>query len=505
MNQPQPVDPNGREKEHQNMITDEYISKPDPISDAPPPPAVLTEHPDPINQFIEWPIIRSDGAFQPIQYRATGHLLSNGIGPQNIQAASLVSMIMLSARLGYPISAMLDPDDIHTAVQLIDHCLKIVPEEAVIEFPEIKPEHLYIDGGRRLDGKCIISPIENGFGKASRDLELILTRGHTIRQEIAKGKYEVGLSEHRSTMQVSVLGINGGKPGKGLNLPSVLKIPVGSNQAAMLSEMPDIVERYGLIHSPLFKLRKSFQRLKAQPVVIPYEHQLATALIESGCDHALEKLAILRNLISICAIISNPPPVEMAEVGATMFGTNEDEVRRWLIDAGITKGLQPIANEPIVATKVDYYLARLLLDGVLLSGPTRYTDRQRQVFETVKAINMGKMSTAILQKGDEVEVLATISRSSGCWAPREKVFEIINRGGHDYSLSSVSNDLVALLEMGVIERAKPPKSRFFGSYVVTNTLSDAIQLPAPETIQDPVYEGNAVDVVNPFTGEVDRI
>jgi DNA-binding transcriptional ArsR family regulator len=118
---------------------------------------------------------------------------------------------------------------------------------------------------------------------------------------------------------------------------------------------------------------------------------------------------------------------------------------------------------------------------------------------------MGKMSTAILKKGDEVEVLATISRSSGCWAPREKVFEIINRGGYDYSLSSVSNDLVALLEMGVIERAKPPKNRFFGYYVVTTTLSDAIQLPAPETIQDPVYQGNTVDVINPFTGEVDRI
>jgi hypothetical protein len=36
-------------------------------------------------------------------------------------------------------------------------------------------------------------------------------------------------------------------------------------------------------------------------------------------------------------------------------------------------------------------------------------------------------------------------------------------------------------------------------------LGDAIQLPAPDTIQDPVYEGKKVDVVNPFTGEVDQI
>ena len=95
--------------------------------------------------------------------------------------------------------------------------------------------------------------------------------------------------------------------------------------------------------------------------------------------------------------------------------------------------------------------------------------------------------------------------TSGYWATREKVFEIINNGSYDFSLSSVSNDLVALLEMGVLERAKPPKSRFFGYYVMTTTLSDAIQLPAPETIQDPVYEGKTVTVVNPFTGQVETI
>ncbi len=505
MDQSQTVDQKGREVQHEDIITDMPATNTGVIPDTTTPPTVFAGNSDPINQFIEWPVIRPDGALQPIQYPAVGHLLSNGVDPGNIQAANLTFMAMLSARLGYPISAMLEPDDAQGAVQLLDQCLKIVPADAVIEFPELRPEHLYIDGGRRLDGKCIISPIENGFGKASRDLELILTRGHTISQEVAKGKYEVGLSEHRSAMHVSVLGINGGKPGKGLSLPSVLKIPVGTNPGAILPGRPDVFERYGLIRSPLFKLRKTFQRLRAQPVAIPYEQQLATALIESGSDHVLEKIAILKNLVSICAIVSNPHPVEMAELGAMIYSTDENEVRRWLIDSGLAKGPQPITSEPIVATKVDYYLARLLLDGVLLSGPTRYTDRQRQVFETVKAINMGKMSTSILTKGDEVETLAAISRSSGCWATREKVFEEINKTGYVFSLSSVNKDLATLLELGVLERAKPVKSRFYGYYITTSTLSETIQLPAPNTIQDPVYEGKDVLVVNPFTGEVEKI
>lgn len=259
------------------------------------------------------------------------------------------------------------------------------------------------------------------------------------------------------------------------------------------------------MQSPLFKIRKSFQRLKPRPVIIPFEDQLASALVESGCDHASKKMGILKNVISVCAIINHPPSVHKAEVGAMIYDTDEREVGRWLIDAGLQKASETVPEEPIVATKVDYHMARLLLDGILMTGSTRFTDRQKKVFETVKAINMGKMRDAILKKDDDVEKLAAIAQHSGYWATREKVFEIINNDNYDFSMSSVSNDLVALLEMGVLERAKPPKSRFFGYYIMTTTLSDAIKLPAPETIQDPVYQGKAVTVVNPMSGQVEQI
>jgi hypothetical protein len=400
---------------------------------------------------------------------------------------------------------MLEPDDPQGAAHLINSCLPLVPDDATIEFPELKPEHLYINGGQRLDGKCIISLAPNGFSKVTRDLDLILTRGYAVRQDVAKGRYEIDLSEHRTKMKVSVVGIDGEKPGKGLTLPSILKIPVRYKSLATECMKSDIIEQYDLIQSPVFKIRKSLQRLKPQPVIIPYEGQLSRAIDESGCEHPHEKMGILKNVISVCAIINRPPSVQKAELGSIMYGTDEQEVSRWLIEAGLEQASEVIPKEPIVATKVDYHMARLLLDGLLMTGPTRFSDRQKKVFETVKAINMGKMRDAILRKNDDVEKLATISRSSGYWASREKIFEIINNGSYDFSLSSVSNDLVALLEMGVLERAKPPKSRFFGYYIMTTTLSDAIQLPASETIQDPVYEGKSVKVVNPFTGEVEEI
>jgi hypothetical protein len=439
------VDREDHEKYKDGLITDEPAAETTAVMDSPHQHMVSPGDPDPINQFFEWPLIRPDGAYQPIQYKTVGHLLSSGVDPSNIQAASLVHIAMLSARLGYPIPAVLVSEDPQEAIHVLDYCMSLAPKDATIEFRAVKSDHLYLRGGALLNGKCIISTEVNGFSKVDRDLELILTRGHAVRQELVKGKYETVLSEQRSKTELSFIGIDGGKPGKGFVHPSIIKIPISSKHPIIANFGSDIVEQYGLMQSPLFKIRKSFQRLRPRPVIIPFEGQLVTALVESGCDHAPDKMGILKNVISVCAIINKPPPVHKAELGAIIYETDEQEVGRWLVEAGIERASETIPEEPIVATKIDYHMARLLLDGILMTGPTRFTDRQKKVFETVKAINMGKMSTAILKDGGDVEKLATIARSSGYWATREKVFEIINNGSYDFSLSSVSNDLVALL------------------------------------------------------------
>lgn len=496
----------GRENEELqgDYIADaEELTTPTVVDDSPQPIVVTGGH-EAINQFFEWPIIRPDGARQPIHYKAVGHLLSNGIDPENIQAATLIHTITLSARWGYPISAMIVSEEPRLAVQFLDQCLKLAPKDATIEFRDLKPDHLYYNGGELLNGKCIICAEPNGFSKVGTDLDSILTRGCTVRQELEKGKYGVGLTEYQSNMTVSIIGVDGGHPGKGICHPSVLKVQISSKRAATAQVAPEVIEAYGLSQSPPFKIRKSFQRLKPRPVVIPFEEQLAKAIIDSGCENAPEKMEILKNMVSICAIINQPPPVQMTELGALIYGTDEQEVGRWLIDAGIEKESATASDGPIVATKIDYYLARLLLDSFLMTGQTHITDRQKKVFETVKAINLAKISTSMLGKADNVEMLASITKHSAYWADREKVFQLINKSG-SYPLSTVSKDLVDLLAMGILERAKPPKSRHFGYYIVTMALKDAIELPAPETIQDPVYEGKSVAVVNPFTGKVENI
>ena len=470
-------------------------------------PVAKTEAPseDPLNRFIEWPIIRPDGTRQPFQFRTAGHLISSGVHPENIQAASLIHTIMVSAALEHPISAMIVSDDRQEVVRVLDQCKKLIPKDATIEIQNLKPEHLYCKGGDLLDRKCIICPDVGGFKTVHRDLDLIIGRGHCARQEIVKGRFESSLAEFKARMKISIIGIDNGRTDKGLSHPSILKIPIRAGGIALDLPNSNLVEQFGLLQAPPFKVRKSLQRLKPRKVLIPFAAQLTQVMKESGCDYLREKMDVLLNMISICTIINQPPPVHPAELGAIMYDTDESEVKRWLIESGLQSPGQDAMAEPLVATKVDYHISRLLLDGMLLVGSTRFTDRQKMVFDAVKTLNMAKLSTALLSKGDDVEKLSTIAQGSGYWATREKIFEKIGRSDAQFSLSSMSNDLMALVTMGMLERAKPPKSRYYGYYITTPTLENAIGLPAPETIQDPIYEGKEVLVVNPLSGQVEKI
>jgi hypothetical protein len=119
---------------------------------------------------------------------------------------------------------------------------------------------------------------------------------------------------------------------------------------------------------------------------------------------------------------------------------------------------------------------------------------------------MEKLRDAMLQKRDEVEILSTISQSYIYWARREKIYEIVNNDGGQYlSLSTVNNELVELMKMGIVDRSKPPKSRHFGYYVMTLNVGGAIPLPSPSEIEDPVFKGKPVEVINPLTGQVEKI
>jgi hypothetical protein len=199
----------------------------------------------------------------------------------------------------------------------------------------------------------------------------------------------------------------------------------------------------------------------------------------------------------------------MEELGAYIYGTDQATVRNWLMKTAKLDIISDTDNTddiPLTATKIDFYIGKFLLDGLLITGNNYLTERQRRVYEAALRINMEKVREAMLEKGDEIEILSTISQSSTYWARREKLYEIVNKDGGQYlSLSTVNSELIELMKMGIIDRSKPPKSRHFGYYVMTLNVGGAIPLPSPSDIHDPIYKGKPVEVINPLTGQVEKI
>ena len=337
----------------------------------------------------------------------------------------------------------------------------------------------------------------------------MLTRGHTTRQEIVNKKFDIGLVEYKAQWPISFIGVAAGKKGRDFNHPAILKVPVKANPGLMQQNLPAVIGAENDVSVPILRNRIAFERLRHRPVEIPFANQLMENFISAGGDYVDIKMAILAKMISICSIINQPDPVTKEEIGAYIYKTDTETVRNWLAKQS---NLQSKSNtdgtfiSPLTATKVDYYLARLLLDGLLSTGDNYLTERQRRIYEAVKRINIGKLSTSFLKPKGNNKKLTTLSQHSKYWVAREKVFEEVNKDVGKYlSLSIVNNELVDLVDIGILERSKIPKTRHYGYYVMKLNLDSAIVLPSPSEINDPIYKDASVEIINPLTGQTEKI
>ena len=244
------------------------------------------------------------------------------------------------------------------------------------------------------------------------------------------------------------------------------------------------------------------------PVEIPFMDQLVGCFEKAGGNYIDLKLKVLIKTISLCAIMNHPPAVTAAEIGAYIYGTDIQTTGRWLEAKGYKPdpAIEDANNGPIVATKVDYYTAKCLTENLLRSGSIYMTDRKRKVLETVQRVNTEKSLNAMVKKEDIIEKQMMIAKNHTYWVDRETVFKELNKSGTEsVSLATVTNELVELVEMGILGRAKPPRSRHFGYFMTSQNTGEVIQLPQPSEIKDPVFEGKSIEVVNPVSGQIEKI
>jgi hypothetical protein len=424
------------------------------------------------------------------------------MSPSRLKAGLLVYLALVSSKLGAPLSVQLVCDEEMDATQLLDRCMTLAPPEGFIEFSALKREHIFTEAGKHLFGRTIVTVDPGGFLAVYRDLNSLLTRGHTLSQEVIRTKFGLRLEELRAELPVSIIGVVVKDMGRELSHPSVIRVLLPNEQLSngRVSVGSDLFE----VESA--RLRKTFGRLRSLPVAIPFLDQIWEPISKTGDRLGSLKLEIIAKVTSLCAMINNPPPLYLDELCSTLYGIEINKVKRWLIQKTQSDpkgGFDNGASGSITATKLDYSLAWMILSGILKVGDDMaLSENQRRIFDAVKRSNLGRLGTAILKKGDEIEKCATIAGSSGYWVDREKIYQEVNKdSAPQLSLTTVYNELMSLMRVGLIGRAKPPKRSSFGYYVTKLGVDEDLPLFHPSEVSDGVLDGQAIEIVNPVTGE----
>jgi hypothetical protein len=381
--------------------------------------------------------------------------------------------------------------------------MTLAPPEGFIEFSALKREHIFTEAGKHLFGRTIVTVDPGGFLAVYRDLNSLLTRGRTLSQEVIRTKFGLRLEELRAELPVSIIGVVVKDTGRELSHPAVIRVLLPNEQLSTgrVSVGSDLFE----VESA--RLRKTFGRLRALPVEIPFLDQIWEPISKTGDRLGSLKLEIIAKVISLCAMINNPPPLYLDELCSTLYGIEINKVKRWLIQKTQSDpkgGFDNGVSDSITATKLDYSLAWMILSGVLKVGDDMaLSENQRRIFDAVKRCNLGRLGTAILKKGDEIEKCATIAGSSGYWVDREKIYEEVNKDkAPSMSLTTVYTELMSLMKIGLLGRAKPPKRSSFGYYVTKLGVDEDLPLLNPSEVSDGVLDDQTIEIVNPVTGEV---
>jgi hypothetical protein len=458
--------------------------------------------PDLSGLFFNMPAGRPDGVFEPLICGVAEQLVATGLSQQTMKEAFLIYMAIISARLGHPLSVLLLPDDPMVAVSLLDRVKNLAPADSFIEFQKVKPEQLFIKGGEPYRNKCIVSSDPDGFSKVMPYFEIMLTRGSVVRQELFNRKYDLSLEEFRAEWPVSFVGI---APPKKMGQewhPSIIRLPIKSSVG--IPPIGGDVFTSPAAALPIQKVRKTFERLKSRPVTVPFVDQLHASLIDSGSSYIDLKMDLLIKLISLCAIVNNPEPVTIEELGSYVYGTDVQSVRQFLSQTGRispSDGVN-VGSGAITADRKDLYLARLLLDGLISSDNTYMTERQQRLYNVVKTVNLGKLKLTVdpVDKDNETVSLARIAKSPSCWVDINNIFEFVNNDSDSIiAMGTIYKDLIELLKNGILGRSKPPKRNQYGYFVMRLNLDQSLSLPEPSSIKIPGTEQEAIDIINPLT------
>lgn len=405
-------------------------------------------------------------------------------------------MAAVSAHIGEPFSLLVSSDPGVDAAGLLGAATSMLPEGLLVRFENHGRKSLSADPSF-IQGKTIIA---NGscLRKVQKELLIqLMTRGS------APGQRTTGL-----IMRIDQLDPDYA------NLPSVMLVNLDADRQFVESAME---QRLHGDHDPIEGIKNrilnsEFQRLQPYRVAIPYLGQIMEAL--NGMDsQAIQNIDLIERLLRIITMINHhayATPEEMI-CGFYKLGTPQTNSGNGLLLPGNASGVVGHFLEgELTATKLEYHIFYKVVGDYFTSQDNQLTDRQKRVFEAIKAVNLNYINRRNLfidPQASQKEILKTLDHPAHFkgWASMSAILEVVNQDG-GLLIRTVDREIEGLLEQrlitGKIDANDPDKFRY---RVRTLHLAPRTALPHPSAIIDPIYNGAKVTVFNLLTGETETI
>jgi hypothetical protein len=447
-----------------------------------------------LEEYFPRPYDQKDGVIRPLLCDVVDYFLKNNVASENILTACITFLTMNSVSWGYPMAIILKADNRMVVEHLLTVCQEITHEELLIEFQELTSEQLFVNKDD-FKNKTIICWNPKNYKNVIKDIQNLISIGYSWVQKVCNSKFGGGFNKFFIKGPNAFIGVEIGDEKFDMNDPSILRLALSTNESQRALTTPG----YGKFQSneksrdfEKSRIKRLFERLSYKVVDIPYGNHVSSHFMKQQVEDVVLKCIPVQNLLSLLSITNNPPPI------------TEEEGRGYIYGQSPKIFIPMTSGQAITATKVEYYLMKLLYEDIIPLKNEYYFPVQIIVFEAVKRINMGKLSGSTIDKKNEIHVLMTLHKSSNYWA---KIGDIFGRVGERkrISIPDIEKELNKLWKLKIITQKKIPQTSDYGYYINYTSIGKHISFLGPSEINDPIFNMIPVQVVNPFTGKIETI
>lgn len=407
-----------------------------------------------------------------------------GLRKAELQTALLTFHTLMGPSLGFPLALVLAADNPLQADRLIGQCLRLVPEDRVIQFSSLNQRSFYT-AGNLLAGKSLVcsdlGKLRQAFGDIQRAVH---TRGAFNTQVSGKG-------EERTLNRQSVEGTLGylavdrtGKDFERLETSALLVRLKDERDFDPLSLMDDSGGEVPIDLEILNSLEIWIK--KARSGKIPLSKELAQALSDSVPASVPNREVLLRFMVSllrVIVILSRTEPLDVFDITASGLKVSRESFlekrkiqnpdRLLGIQAGATHGIEPSLSE--------YSLLHAITKDLFSSYGEGIDETESRVFEALKDFCKTAAVVGWALIGTNREKINAIHSQKAKWPTIEQIAERLRSlNGPALSSSTIRRHLKSLASKGLVteEKADGTSLHVFGPNTLTNPQSLAFPEPA---------------------------